>query len=85
MLSITRLPALSIPKIQQKLTFLLKNGVVERHINKQCQNDIVKLCRSFSVLHNLTNKSKNPVSIQRWPRLSFKRYRRRIVSDVETS
>lgn len=62
MLSITRLPALSVPKIQQKLIFLLKNGVVEKHINKQCQNDIVKLCRSFSVLHSLTNKSKNPVS-----------------------
>ncbi|XP_026742388.1 paraplegin [Trichoplusia ni] len=60
MLSITRLPALSVPKIQQKLIFLLKNGVVEKHINKQCQNDIVKLCRSFSVLHSLTNKSKNP-------------------------
>lgn len=64
MLSIKRLPAISASKIQPKQNFLLRNSVVERHINKLCQNDFVNLCRSFSVLHNLTSKSKHPVSLQ---------------------
>lgn len=63
MLSIKRLPALSASKIQPKQNFLLRNTVVDRHINKQCQNDLVNLCRSFSMLHSLTSKSRNPVSL----------------------
>ncbi|KAH9644176.1 hypothetical protein HF086_008665 [Spodoptera exigua] len=60
MLSIKRLPALSASKIQPKQNFLVRNTVVERHINKQCQDDLMKLCRSFSLLHSLTSKSRNP-------------------------
>lgn len=60
MLSIKRLPTLCASKIQQKPNFLLRNGVLERHINKQCQNDLVNFCRSFSALHVLTSKSKHP-------------------------
>ncbi|XP_022832758.1 paraplegin [Spodoptera litura] len=60
MLSIKRLPALSASKIQPKQNFLVRNTVVDRHINKQCQDDLVNLCRSFSLLHSLTSKSRNP-------------------------
>ncbi|KAJ8737461.1 hypothetical protein PYW08_000056 [Mythimna loreyi] len=60
MLSIKRFPALSASKIQAKQNFLLRNSVVEKHINKQCHNKLVNLCRSFSVLHNLTSKSRHP-------------------------
>ncbi|KAJ8737297.1 hypothetical protein PYW07_000568 [Mythimna separata] len=60
MLSIKRLPALSASKIQAKQNFLPRNSVVDRHINKQCQYNLVNLCRSFSVLHNLTSKSRHP-------------------------
>ncbi|XP_030023959.1 paraplegin [Manduca sexta] len=58
MLSIKRLPTLSVSKIQSKLRFDLGNGSL-RHINKTYHNNFVNICRTFSQLHNLTYKSKN--------------------------
>lgn len=60
MLSIRKLPALSVAKIHTKLYYDLRNGVAERFVNNHCERNIVNLCRSFSVLHSLTYKSKNP-------------------------
>ncbi|XP_075990806.1 mitochondrial inner membrane m-AAA protease component paraplegin-like [Anticarsia gemmatalis] len=57
MLSIKRLPALSASKIQPKINFGFSKNVVEKQVNK---HNFVHLCRSFSVLHNISSKSKNP-------------------------
>lgn len=62
MLSVKRLPALSVSKVQAKLNIGPLTGTVQKEINKHCHNNIIKLCRSFSVLHNLTSKRNNPVS-----------------------
>lgn len=63
MLSIKRLPTLSASKIQSKVYFHLRNGGVEKQISKYCHYNLFNICRSMSVLHSLTNKSRNPVSI----------------------
>ncbi|KAJ0183648.1 hypothetical protein K1T71_000071 [Dendrolimus kikuchii] len=55
-----KLPTLSVAKIQSKFHFNLRSGVSEKIINKHCETNILNLCRSFSVLHNLTRKSRNP-------------------------
>ncbi|XP_004933193.1 paraplegin [Bombyx mori] len=60
MLSVKRFPALSASKFQNKLHFNLSNYVLGKQVNKHCESKMLKLCRSFSVLHNLTAKSKNP-------------------------
>ncbi|XP_013184956.1 paraplegin [Amyelois transitella] len=60
MLSIKRLPTLSASKIQSKLHFALRSGVQEKQINKHCHMNLLNLCRSFSVLHHISSKSKNP-------------------------
>ncbi|KAL0902773.1 hypothetical protein ABMA27_000575 [Loxostege sticticalis] len=60
MLSIKRLPTLSASKIPSKLHFDFRHSLLGRKINKHCDGNIINLCRSFSVLHNLTRKSKNP-------------------------
>ncbi|XP_053624815.1 paraplegin [Plodia interpunctella] len=60
MLSIKRLPTLSASKIQSKLHFALRCGVQEKQINKHCHMNLLNLCRSFSVLHHISSKSKNP-------------------------
>ncbi|XP_052752497.1 paraplegin [Galleria mellonella] len=60
MLTIKRLPTLSASKIKSKLHFDLKSCYNEKQLGKFCNHKLLKLCRSFSVLHNVTNKSKNP-------------------------
>ncbi|XP_032526856.2 paraplegin isoform X1 [Danaus plexippus] len=60
MLLIKRLPALSASKINLKVPYLEKNVILERQISKHCHYNLLKLCKSASVLHNLTHKSKNP-------------------------
>ncbi|CAB3258918.1 unnamed protein product [Arctia plantaginis] len=60
MLSVKRLPVLSVSKVQAKINIGPISGAVEREINKHYHNNIIKLCRSFSVLHNLTSKRNNP-------------------------
>lgn len=59
MLSIKRLPKISASRIHTKLNIGLKNVVLENQ-NKQCHNSLLQLCKSFSVLHNLTSKSTHP-------------------------
>lgn len=61
MLSIKKLPTLSASKIQYKMCFNSTAQVVDTEINKHCPN-LMNFCKSFSVLHHYTRKSKNPVS-----------------------
>lgn len=61
MLSIKKLPTLSASKIQYKICSNIKNNAINTELNKHCPN-ILNFCRSFSVLHHYTRKSKNPVS-----------------------
>ncbi|XP_059059705.1 paraplegin [Achroia grisella] len=60
MLSIKRLPTLSASKIHSKLHFDLLSSCNEKRIEKLCNSKLLNLCRSFSVLHNITYRSKNP-------------------------
>ncbi|CAG4977961.1 unnamed protein product [Colias eurytheme] len=60
MLSIKRLSTLSASKIQSKVSFDLKNVIVERDINKNYSSKLIDLCKSVFVLHRITSKSKNP-------------------------
>ncbi|CAH0684784.1 unnamed protein product [Chilo suppressalis] len=61
MLSIKKLPTLCASKIQSKLHFDKYRSVTEKQINKYCSYDFLGFCRSFSVLHNVTKKSKHPL------------------------
>lgn len=59
MLSIKRFPTLSVSKIQSSLHFNVRETL--NKTSKNCDvNNIIKLSRSFSVLHNLTRKSSSP-------------------------
>ncbi|RVE50496.1 hypothetical protein evm_004825 [Chilo suppressalis] len=61
MLSIKKLPTLCASKILSKLHFDKYRSVTEKQINKYCSYDFLGFCRSFSVLHNVTKKSKHPL------------------------
>ncbi|CAK1588033.1 unnamed protein product [Parnassius mnemosyne] len=60
MLTIKKLPALTATKIHSKLYFVPKNGLLERLKNEYCGISVLKFCKSLSVLHNITNKSRHP-------------------------
>ncbi|XP_072931358.1 mitochondrial inner membrane m-AAA protease component paraplegin [Epargyreus clarus] len=59
MLSIKRLPTLSASKIHSKIRVDLNNLLLERKVNKHYHTTLYNLCKSASVLHSLTRKSKN--------------------------
>lgn len=60
MLSIKKLPTLSASKIQPKINIAFKTAFIDRQINSRYPINLIDLCRSFSTLHNITSKSKNP-------------------------
>lgn len=60
MLTVKKLPILSVSKIQPKINLNWNNSVTVREVNNYYHKNIVKLCRSFSVFHNLTKKIKTP-------------------------
>jgi hypothetical protein len=63
MWSIKRLRTLSASKIPSKIPYSFQRSeLIEGQLNNNCHNNFFNLCRSFSVLHNLTRKSKVPVS-----------------------
>lgn len=62
MLSLKRLTTFSTSKISSNV-HLFKRNVLENNISKHCDCNLLNICRSLSVLHNLTKKSKHPVSI----------------------
>ncbi|KAI5644822.1 ATPase family associated with various cellular activities (AAA) domain-containing protein [Phthorimaea operculella] len=64
MLSIKRFRTLPASKIQTKVLYDLKNTLFEKQINTGYRSNLVNICRSLSVLHNLTSKSKQPKLLQ---------------------
>ncbi|XP_073950433.1 SPG7 matrix AAA peptidase subunit, paraplegin [Choristoneura fumiferana] len=59
MLSIKRLP-LSSAKIQSKVHIDFRKVIIEKQVTKSYHNNFVNLCKSVSVLRQLSSKSKHP-------------------------
>lgn len=62
MLSVKRFSTVPASKISSRLHMNIGQRILEKQINKHCHMNFLKLTRSLGVLHNLTIKSKNPVS-----------------------